>query len=165
LPKAGAPESLIVAMLVSLLLCLSSFARADDGPMMITVVAEVYQTKRAAAEPFLRKESVDAAQFLSALQKLAQGFNSTTTLIKLPALTVKSGQRGLVQGKDSVLEAEGVLAPDGQTVTLNAVLKVGVKTLTTAVDAKFGGTIFLGALDGAPQDSVQLAFIRVLKQQ
>lgn len=107
---------------------------------MITVVAEVYQTKRATAEPFLRKENVDANQFLAALQKLAQGFNSTTTITKLPAITAKSGQRSVVQGKDAVLEAEAVLGPDGQTVSLNAVLKIAAKTLVTNVELKFGGT-------------------------
>ena len=158
----------IIAALTSLALLLlfivPSYSQADNGPITITIVAEVYQTKRAAAEPLLRGDRVDANLLIAALQKQMQGFNSTTTITKLPALTTKSGQRAVVKGKDTILEAEPVVGPDAQTVDLNAALTVGEKHLTTTGTTKFGGTLFLGSLDGASPDTVQLVFIRILKQ-
>jgi hypothetical protein len=143
--------------------CTPAHSQTVD-PFMVTIVAEVYQTKRASAEPFLRADHVDALQFLAALQKLGQGFNSTTTITKLPAITTKSGQRAISKGKDTTLEVEPVVGPDGQTVDLVAALTVGEKQLTTTATAKFGGAIFLGSLDGSTSDSAQFAFLRIIKQ-
>jgi len=139
-------------------------AQTMDGPLLITLVAEVYQTKRATAEPFLRGDSIDAAQFIAALEKLSQGFNSTTTLTKLLVLTTGSAMNSVAKSKDVALEAAPWGAPDGQTVNPDATLSIGEKELKTSTATKFGGTIFLGALPGTTKDSVQVVFIRILKQ-
>ena len=154
---------LVTALTIYLQMCTPVHSQTVD-PFTITIVAEVYQTKRATAEPFLREDHVDALQFLAALQKLGQGINSTTTITKLPAITTKSGQRAVTKGKDTTLEVEAVVGPDGQTVNLVAALPVGEKQLITTATAKFGGAIFLGSLDGSTSDSAQFAFLRIIKQ-
>lgn len=147
----------------SSLWCASFIIAAGSSPNIV-VVAEVYQCKRTTAEPFLRGDKVDADQFADGLQKQAMGFNSTTTVTRLPAITTRSAQRAVVNGKDCYLEVQPVLAPDGETVSVNVVLKISGKNLTTSGNTKFGGTLFLGSLDGSTGDSVQVAFVRALAQ-
>jgi hypothetical protein len=63
-----------------------------------------------------------------------------------------------------MLQVEPVVGPDGETVDINALLKIGEEQFTTHGTTKVGRAIFLGSLDGSTSDSVQLAFLRIIKQ-
>ena len=55
---------------------------------------------------------------------------------------------------------------DGSSVSINYAFKHGTQQLTnqTPLTVSFGGTVFLGTLDAANKDTVELVFARVSSQ-
>jgi hypothetical protein len=146
---------------------------AADAGATITVAGEIYQTKRTTVSALLKAVPVepkkpylspfvpvDAKQLYDTLQKKAQGFNSGTTLTKLPEIKVASGGRQIGQAKDLTIEADATLGADGETITTNAIVKIGPKMVLGTITAKNGESAFLGTADGTTPDTLRIVFIR-----
>lgn len=153
-----------VILLAGLFLAGANSCFANESLYTVTVEGTVIALPKDQALRFIAQHHLESDAGQALLDLLAMVERKQAESIANPAVTTKSGQRGVSESGTTKLEVEPVLSPSAQLVDTTLLFNCGATKVATSFTAKSGDLKFLGSFD-SPDEATKatyLVFVRAI---